>query len=104
MMIAALIVSLALLLFAAYIAVMNWGCAIVSLRNKRRGIDQYHSTVPIVSFVITAIAIVVHPRPHKAWMLAVPLLDVGNWVVVLGVLWLPVTLVRMMRNKRDAEA
>ena len=101
-MIAALIISLTLLLFAAYIVVMNWGCAIVSLRNKRRGIDERHSTVPLVSFLITAIAIVFYPRPHKAWMLAVPLLDVGNWSVVLGMLWLPVILVRSMRKKQDA--
>jgi hypothetical protein len=29
------ILSIAILLFAAYVVVMNWGCVIVSMRNKR---------------------------------------------------------------------
>ena len=98
------ILSLAVLLFAAYIVAMNWGAVIVSARNRRRGIDRYHSTVPFFSFFLTIIALLIYPYPDKAvWMLAVPILDIGNWIVPLGVLWLPVVWIRGMRKKRSVD-
>jgi hypothetical protein len=103
--IALYILSVAVLLFAAWIAAMNWGCVIVSTRNRRRGIDKYHSTVPFVSFFLVVLAILLYPRmPKPIWMLTVPLLDAGNWTLVLGVLWLPVTLIRQSRTKKSHEA
>ena len=99
MTIARFILALAILLFAAYIVVMNWGCVIVSMRNKRRGIDRHHSTVPIVSFIFTALAFLIYPRPDKMWMISVPLLDIANW----SLLWFPVVLIRESRTKRITE-
>ena len=90
------ILSIAILVFAAYIVVMNWGCVIFSMRNKRRGIDRQHSTVPIVSFALAALAYLIYPRPDKMWMISVPVLDIANW----SLLWLPVVLVREAKRKR----
>jgi hypothetical protein len=52
-----LILAIIILLLAGYIVAMNWGCVIVSFRNKRRGIDRHHSTVPVVFFILVALAI-----------------------------------------------
>jgi hypothetical protein len=93
-----LILSLALMLFAAFVVVMNWGCVIVSMRNKRRGIDRHHSTVPIISFVLVALASLIYPPPLEIWMIAVPLLDIANWQLP----WLPVVLIREWGKKRTA--
>ena len=93
------ILGIAILLFAAYIVVMNWGCVIVSTRNKRRGIDQHHSTVPIISFVLAALAFAIYPRSDKMWMITVPLLDIANWSLLL----FPVVLIREARTKRITE-
>lgn len=91
-----LILATVILLFAAYIVVMNWGCVIVSLRNKRRGIDRHHSTAPLLSFFITIVAMVVYPWP---WMIVVPLLDIANWSLV----WAPFGLIREMCRRKVAE-
>ena len=90
------ILAIAILLFAGYIVVMNWGCVIISMRNKKRGIDRHHSTVPIVSFVLTALANLIYPWPDKMWMISVPLIDIANW----SLLWLRVVLIREARRKR----
>jgi|SRR5580658_8220404 hypothetical protein len=98
------ILSFAVLLSAVYIAAMNWGCVIVSLRNKRRGIDQHHSTGPFISFCFALVAAILYPHPDKAaWMLAVPALDIGNWVVLWALVWLPMMLIRELRKKRKTE-
>jgi hypothetical protein len=99
------ILSFAVLLFGAYVAAMNWGCAIVSSMNRRRGIDRYHSTVPLVSVILVAFALLLYPGPHKpVWMVAIPLLDIGNWALLVGVLWLPVVSVRERKLSKSSQA
>ncbi len=93
------ILSIAILLFGAYIVVMNWGCVIAGMRNKRRGIVRHHSTVPVVSFVLAALAFLIYPRSDKLWMISVPLLDIANW----SLLWLPVVLIREAKTKSMTE-
>ena len=95
MTIARSILALAILLFAAYIVVMNWGCVIVSMRNKRRGIDRHHSTVPVVTFILAALAYTIFPRADNRWMITIPLLDIANW----NLLWLPFGLIREWKKK-----
>jgi NADH:ubiquinone oxidoreductase subunit 6 (subunit J) len=90
-----LIIAIVILIFALAIVVMNWGCMIVNRRNKKRGVDRHHSTVPIVSFVLAALAYLLYPRPVMSWMFAIPLLDIANW----RLLWLPVALIRQARTK-----
>ena len=98
MTIARYIVGLALLLFATYVAVMNWACIIVSVRNSRRGIDRHHSTIPFVSFFVVILAMAVYPGRDQVWMLAVPLLDIGHWILIVSVLLLPFWMIRESRK------
>jgi hypothetical protein len=44
--------ALLLVILGGYIAVMNAGCLIFTIRNKKRGINKHHSTVPLLSLVI----------------------------------------------------
>ncbi|NTV13348.1 MAG: hypothetical protein HGA96_05380 [Desulfobulbaceae bacterium] len=90
------ILAFVLLLLAAYIVVMNWGCVLVSLRNKRRGIARHHSTVPLLSLVLAALAYLVYPRPDKMWLLFLPLCDIANWSLLL----LPMVLMREVRAQK----
>ncbi len=91
------IVSFAVLLLATHIALMNWRCVIVSIRNKKRGIDQHHSTAPILSALFTLIAMIFCPRHDLvAWMLLVPLLDIGNWILLLS---LPLLVWELMKKR-----
>jgi hypothetical protein len=70
------VLAIALLLFAIYVVVFNWCCVIISIRNKRRGIDRHFSTIPIViSIVFTVLAYGLYPGAAKLWMLSIPLLD-----------------------------
>lgn len=95
MTIARFIIASVFLIFAAYIVVMNWGCVIASARNKQRGIDRHHSTVPLVSVFLTILAYLIYPKPDKMWLISLPLLDIANW----SLLWLPVVLIREARKK-----
>jgi hypothetical protein len=103
------ILAVAVLLFAAYVVAMNWACVIVSLRNKRRGIDKHHSTVPLFSLFLVVVGLVLYPHPrHSAaqrgiedwtiWMLALPLLDIANWTLLLS----PLLLIRQLTTKPKA--
>src|SRR3569832_1023077 len=93
------ILAIAILFYAAYIVVMNWGFVIVSSRNKRRGIDRHHSTVPIVSLVLAALASFIYPLRDQMWIISVPALDIANWSMFL----LPVVVIRESRAKKIAE-
>jgi hypothetical protein len=99
MTVARFIIAVGILLFAAFIAVMNWRCVITTMRNKKRGIDRHHSTVPVASVVLTGLACMVYPGSSKLWMLSVPMLDIGNWAI----LCMPVLLIREMRKKRSTQ-
>lgn len=79
-----IIVASVLILFGAYVAVMNWGCVIVSMRNKRKGIQTHHSTVPLVSLITAMLAWAVYPVHPKSWIGLIPTLDIGNWMLVIG--------------------
>lgn len=94
-----LIIAGVILLLAAYIVAMNWGCVIGSLRNRKRGIDRYHSTVPLASAIFAWIGHMIWPWPDKAWIIAIPLLDIANW----NLLWLPVAFIRERLAKSIAE-
>jgi len=84
-------VSVILMLLAACVVVMNWGCVIASARNKWRGIDQYHSTVPLISLLLTGvIAHPVYPFTPKWWIGIIPLMDIGNWI---GLIRLPMAFI-----------
>jgi len=79
--------SIVLLLVAACIVVMNWGCVIASERNKRKGIDKYHSTVPLVSLILAGFAFPLYPFVPKGWIGIVPAVDIANWILIIGLPW-----------------
>jgi hypothetical protein len=87
------------MLMALYIVAMNWGCVIVSMRNRRNGIDKYHSTVPLVSLIIAYFSYVTYPNKPASWIGLIPALDIGNWYL----LWLPVVFWREFNEKRNTE-
>jgi hypothetical protein len=92
------IIALLIAALAAYIAVMNWLCAIISVRNLRRGIDKHHSMVPVLSFILISAAGPIYPFEPKWWLAFIPLLDLGN----LNLLRLPYFLIAE-RRKQDTE-
>jgi hypothetical protein len=69
---------------------MNWSYAILSLRNRRRGIDRHYSLVPLVSILLAYSAYQIYPYPQKNWIAIIALLDIGTWEL----LWIPVILIR----------
>ena len=85
---ARLILAISLLLAAAFVVVLNWGCVAASSRNKGRGIDRHYSTVPLVSVILTVVAWLIIPWDGRPWLFAIPALDIANWML----LWLPVWL------------
>ena len=94
-----LVLALAFMLMALYIAAMNWGCVIVSMRNRRNGIDKYHSPVPLVSLIFAYLSYLAYPNKPASWIGLIPALDVGNWLL----LWLPVIWWREFRENRKTE-
>ena len=72
------IIAVAILLLAAYIAVMNWGCVIVSLRNQKKGIDKHHSQVFIFHNILPVAAFFLYPHNPKWWIWIIPALDMSN--------------------------
>ncbi|MBI2441694.1 MAG: hypothetical protein HYV35_10020 [Lentisphaerae bacterium] len=92
-------ISVILMALAAYIVVMNWGCVIASERNKRKGIAKHHSTVPLISLILTGvIAYPLYPFSPKWWIGIIPAVDIGNWMLVIGLPW---AIARGMFKKED---
>jgi hypothetical protein len=83
-----------MMLFGAFVTFMNWGCLIVNKRNKRKGIDKHHSMVSMVSLIslITAgLAYFIYPSEPKSCIGLIPILDIGNWMLIVG---LPIAIVQ----------
>ncbi|MEY4385569.1 MAG: hypothetical protein RLY20_852 [Verrucomicrobiota bacterium] len=98
------IAGLFCLLAALYVLTMNWACVIISLRNKRRGIDRHHSTVPLVSAIPAILAATLLPRPWGFWALLIPVLDIANLNLLFTPVYLLVYLVRhLLRKRRDRD-
>jgi hypothetical protein len=91
------IAAILMLLLAAYIVVMNWGCVIVNTRNRRRGIDRHSSMIPLMSVAIAACAYYIYPSADPVWVFIVPLLDLSNW----SILWLPFFLILASMKKKQ---
>ena len=87
------------LLAAIYVAAMNWVCAIVSLRNKRRGVDKHHSMVPMVTLLLAFLSMFTLANWPGKWALLIPALDIAN----LNLLFAPVYLTLWFVRKRSAD-
>jgi len=87
------VIAIALLAFAALVALMNWVGVIGNLRSRQ----WRHSLVPFVGAIFAAVGIS-FLLPHKSpWIWATLLLDPGT---VSGVLGLPFLLREMYRYSR----
>ena len=76
------------MLLAVYVVVGNWGCVIASERNKRKGINKHHSTIPLISLILAGIiAYLLYPFTPKWWIGIIPALDIGNWILIIGLPW-----------------
>lgn len=84
---ARIIIAGIILVLAAYIALMNWGCVIASLRNQKKGIDKHHSTIPGISLILAGVAYFIYPLNPKLWIGFIPGLDIGTWMLVIGLPW-----------------
>lgn len=93
-----MVIGAIFLLLATYIAVMNWVCAIISIRNKRKGIDRHHSTIPIITVLLTFCGMVMCPF-LKGWPMLIPVLDIAN----LNLLLSPVYLIFYLIRKRPTD-
>ncbi|NCC62602.1 MAG: hypothetical protein EOM12_17070 [Verrucomicrobiae bacterium] len=82
MTLARTIIAIVLLVLAAYIAVMNLGCIIFSLRNQKRGIDKHHSQVFIFHNILPLTAFFIYPHCPKWWIWLIPGLDPSNWTLL----------------------
>lgn len=75
------------MLLAAYVAAMNWACVIASEINRRKKIDKHHSTVPAVSLILAGLAYPLYPFSPRWWIGLIPILDVGTWMLIIGLPW-----------------
>ncbi len=74
---------------ATCVIVMNYAYVIMSYRNRLRGIDRHHSTVPLVAQILLVLADRVSsitstrvlPWP---WLLSLALVDVSLWFLVFA--------------------
>ena len=72
------ILAVILLVLGGYIALMNWGCVICSLRNQSKGIDKHHSQVFIFHNILPIAAYFLYPHNPKWWIWLIPALDLSN--------------------------
>ena len=89
------------LLAALYVTVMNWACAVISLRNQRRGIARHHSMIPVVSLLLALFALIMWPYWPGKWMLLIPALDIANLNLLFSPIYLLLYLGRKQRSDRN---
>lgn len=76
------------LLVSTYVLVLNWTCVGKNILNQRKGIDRHHSTIPLLSLIFAgAIAYPLFPYTPKWWTFLIPVLDIGNWILAIGLPW-----------------
>jgi len=82
------IVAGIVVVFAAYIAVMNWWCVLKSEVNRRKGVDRHHSPVPAISLLLVGVVgYPMWPFGPKWWIWLMPALDIGTWMLIVGLPW-----------------
>jgi hypothetical protein len=91
-----IIIAALVLLFGAYIAVLNWVALIINRLNRKRGIDKHYSPNPLISIICAGIAYFIYPFQPKGWIVLIPLLDIGNWQLIIG---LPIAIAKVGSKK-----
>ncbi len=95
------ILAIIAIIVALYFVGMNWWSLIASERNKQKGIDRHHSTVPLVSFILAGlVAYPLYPFTPKTWIGLIPLVDIGNWALIIG---LPYAMAKGAFKKKSSD-
>ena len=79
--------AILLTMFALAVVVANWTCVVAGEVNRRRGIDKHHSTVPLLSLMAAALAFFLCPFTPRGWIWVIPVIDIANWLVLIGLPW-----------------
>jgi hypothetical protein len=92
--------AVSFLLLAILASALNWAALVVSVRNKKRGIDRHLSTIPIAAQIFgVAAAVSSHFNPAAvipSWICLLPaLLDVS----LCSLAYLPVYLLRRRSSR-----
>jgi len=78
------IIAALVLLFGAYIAGLNWAALIINRLNRKRSINKHRSPIPLISIICAGVAYFIYPFHPKKWIVLIPLLDIGNWQLIIG--------------------
>ena len=75
------------MLTAAYVVALNWACAVLSVRNRRQGVDKHYSTVAVAPQLILLLGYLVGSRLAPditvGWLfLAIAFLDISLWQII----------------------
>jgi hypothetical protein len=82
-----IIAGISIVLLSVYIAAMNAGCVIVSLKNQYKGISKFYSTVPLISLFAVIIAMLILPSNYKSnWFFIIPIVDCGNIMTIFAII------------------
>ncbi len=76
-----------LLVLAALFAITDVYAVVASRRYRAQGVDRHVSMVSGGSLLLCAGAYVAWPGQHAAWVFLVTALDLGTWVLILGLPW-----------------
>jgi hypothetical protein len=91
--------TIGFLLLAILVVLLNWIALLVSVRNKRRGIDRHVSPIPIAAQVFGVVGAIISyfnpAEPIRPWAyILVALLDVPLWSLA----YLPIYWLKRRRN------
>jgi hypothetical protein len=94
--IATSVVAVLLAVVGVYVVALNARCVCVSLRNKRRGVDRHHSTVPLVAQIFLGFSWLLSPIVPQWALWTVALADVSLWTLPYGLFY-------AFRHRNDSE-
>ena len=79
-----LLIAAVFIIFSIAMAFVNLAAILANRRNRQSGIPPNQFAVPFLTVFSSAVAYLLYPETPKLWILALPTLDIGNWIVVLG--------------------
>ncbi len=83
-------IGLLLTIVGAFFTIVNWICVIEDLRIREH--ERRQSPVPVVSLLLVAFGYLIRPHHHWFqfhriwWIVLIPLLDIGTWKWILGLI------------------
>jgi len=68
----------------AVIAIVNWASLLTGVRTKKRGTGRQPSTMSFATLICAAVGYMLYPGTPKWWIWMIPVADIGNWMMFLG--------------------